>query len=122
MIAITQAITHANVVAAGLQNNQGTADELGMENPLKDRPSTLCFYCRKKGHISTNCEKSKKELEIAPTSTRVFALNWDEEDVDPDNLVQGMCLFNNVPSITINDTGVTHSFIVIDWARELELE
>jgi hypothetical protein len=122
MIAMTQAITQANVVVAELQNNQGTADELGMDHPLKDRPPTLCFHCREQGHIGTNCKKSKKEFETAPTSTRVFVLNWEEENADPDNLVQGTCLFNNVPSITINDTGATHSFIVIDCARELELE
>jgi hypothetical protein len=120
MIAMTQAITQANAVAAGLQNNQGTADELGMDHPLQDRPQILCFHCRKQGHISTKCEKPKKELETALTSTRVFALNWEEEDTDPENLVQGTCSFNNVPLITINDTGATHSFIVIDCARELD--
>ncbi|WJX18869.1 hypothetical protein P8452_08624 [Trifolium repens] len=122
MIAMTRAITQVNAVAAGLQNNQGNVDELGMDDPQKDRPPTLCFRCREQGHISSNCKNSKKELETAPTSTRVFVLNWEEENADPDNLVQGTCLFNNVPSITINDTGATHSFIVIDCARELELE
>ncbi|KAK2368819.1 zinc finger protein GIS2 [Trifolium repens] len=81
MIAMTQAITQANVVVAGLQNNQRTADELGMDHPLKDRPPTLCFHCREQGHIGTNCKKSKKEFEIALTSTRVFVLNWEEENV-----------------------------------------
>jgi hypothetical protein len=49
-------------------------------------------------------------------------LKWEEEDKDPENLVQGTYSFNNVPSITINDTGSAHSFIVIDCARELGLE
>jgi hypothetical protein len=122
MIAMTQVITQANVVAARLQNNQGAVDELGMDHPLQDRPPTLCFHFRGQGHISTKCEKSKKELETALTSNRVFVLNWEEEDTDSDNLVQGTCSFNNVPSIAINDTGAIHSFIVIDCARELGLE
>jgi hypothetical protein len=122
MIAMTQAITQANAVAAGLQNNQGAADELGMDHPLQDRPPTLCFHCREQGHISTKCEKPKKELKTAQTSTRVFVLKWEEEEKDPDNLVQGTCSFNNVPSITINDTRATQSFIVIVCAREWGLE
>jgi hypothetical protein len=75
MIAMTQAITQANAVAAGLQNNQGAAAELGMDHPLQDRSPILCFHCREQGHISTKCEKPKKELKTAQTSTRVFCSN-----------------------------------------------
>lgn len=39
-----------------------------------------------------------------------------------DNLIHDMCFINGVSLFDMIDTGVTHSFISLDYARKLNLE
>lgn len=69
------------------------------------------------GHISTQCHKPNK----AQSSGKVFALSGTET-TRYDNLIKGTCSLNGIPLITIVDTGVTHLFISLDYAKKLNME
>ncbi|XP_050914778.1 uncharacterized protein LOC127129679 [Lathyrus oleraceus] len=65
-----------------------------------------CFNYREQCHISTQCEKPKKDQ----SRGKVFMFPVAEANA-LDNLIRGRYFINNTPLITIIDTGVTHSFI-----------
>ncbi|XP_050908606.1 uncharacterized protein LOC127122285 [Lathyrus oleraceus] len=73
-----------------------------------------CYNCGEPGHISTHCPKPKQ------ASTRVLAL-MGTQTFSGDRLIRGICYINNTPSIVIIDTGVTHSFIVVDHVKRIGL-
>lgn len=76
-----------------------------------------CYNCGEQGHISTKCNKPKKEQ----AKGKVFALSVVDTSAE-ERLIRGMCFINNMPLIVIIDTGATHSFISLDCAKRLNLE
>ncbi|XP_050919702.1 uncharacterized protein LOC127137274 [Lathyrus oleraceus] len=72
----------------------------------------VCFNCGEGGHISAKCQKPKRGQE----SGKVFALSGTQT-TNEDGLVRGTCFINNIPLITIIDTGATHCFVaaVLQW-------
>ena len=83
-----------------------------------DGPS--CVNYGEKGHISTQCQKPRKDA-TAQTNGRVFVLSGSEEP-KKDNLIQGTCFINDIELVAIIDTGATHSFISHECANALEFE
>lgn len=76
-----------------------------------------CFNCEEWGHVSTRCEKPKKDQ----SEGKVFALSR-AEDTALDNLIRGTCFINNILLITNIDMGATHSFISVECVSRLNLE
>ncbi|XP_050909944.1 uncharacterized protein LOC127123807 [Lathyrus oleraceus] len=76
----------------------------------------ICFNCGEGGHISAKCQKPKRGQE----SGKVFALSGTQT-INEDGLVRGTCFINNIPLITIIDTGATHCFVVADCVERLGL-
>lgn len=76
-----------------------------------------CFNYGERVHISTQCEKPKKDQ----SRGKVFAL-FRSEVTTPINLIRGMCFINNIPLITIIDMDVAHSFIFVACVLRLKLE
>lgn len=73
-------------------------------------PAPKYFNCGEKGHISTYCQKLKKESSSSQrpqANGRVFDLN-EVEALRSNNLIQGMRFISGVPLFVIIDTGVTH--------------
>ncbi|XP_058745565.1 uncharacterized protein LOC131618302 [Vicia villosa] len=83
----------------------------------KDNGPT-CFNCGEQGHISTQCHKSKKDVDATKINGRVFALSR-AEDTKKDNLIRGTCFINNIKLVAIIEAGATHSFISLDCATML---
>lgn len=75
------------------------------------------YNCGEQCHISTNCKKLKKTR----SGGKVFALSGIETTTE-DKLIRGTCYINNIPLISIIDTGVTQSFIYLNCAKHLDLE
>ena len=73
-----------------------------------------CYNCGEQGHISTHCEKPKKQK----ADGKVFAL-VGTQSTSVDRSIQGTCFINGVPLIAIIDTGATHSFISVDCVKRL---
>jgi len=80
------------------------------------RGDIVCYNCDEEGHLSSQCKKPKK----TQASGKVFALTGTQT-VNEDRLIRGTCVFNSIPLIAIIDTGATHCFIAIDYARKLGL-
>ncbi|XP_050897940.1 uncharacterized protein LOC127104837 [Lathyrus oleraceus] len=79
--------------------------------------NVTCYNRGEQGHISTKCNRPKKEQ----ANGKVFALSG-ANTFDEERLIRGTCFINNMPLIAIIDTGVTHSFISLDYAKILNLE
>jgi hypothetical protein len=76
----------------------------------------VCFNCGEGGHISAKCQKPKRRQE----SGKVFALSGTHT-TNEDGLIRGTCFINNIPLITIIDTGATHCFVAADCVERLGL-
>lgn len=74
-----------------------------------------CYNYGDQGHISTKCNKPKKE------QAKVFALSGADTSVE-ERLIRGTCFINNMPLIAIIDTGAMHSFIYLGYAKRLNLK
>ncbi|XP_050886320.1 uncharacterized protein LOC127091680 [Lathyrus oleraceus] len=63
-----------------------------------------------------HCSKPKQAL----IGGKVFALTGNQTS-DDDRLIKGICYTNNTPLIAIINIGATHSFIVTDCVKRLDL-
>ncbi|XP_050877856.1 uncharacterized protein LOC127081669 [Lathyrus oleraceus] len=81
--------------------------------------TVTCFNYGNASHISTQCHKPKKTQDVK-YGEKMFALSGVEASKS-DNLVLGTCFINNIPLITIIDTGANYSFISIDHVKRLGL-
>ncbi|XP_050920294.1 uncharacterized protein LOC127137931 [Lathyrus oleraceus] len=79
--------------------------------------NVTCYNCGEQGHISTKCNKSRKEQ----AKGKVFSLSGVDTSAE-ERLIRGTCFINNMPLISIIDTGAMHSFISLDCAKRLNLE
>src|SRR3954466_6571207 len=79
--------------------------------------TVTCFNCGEEGHISPKCPKPRKNQ----AGGKVFALSGSKTTPE-DQLIKGTCFIHDTPLIAIIDTGATHSFISLDYAKWLNLE
>lgn len=77
----------------------------------------VCFNFGETDHISTQFQKPKKTQDVKVVG-KVFALSGVKASKF-DNLVRGTCFINDIPIITIIDTGATHSFIFVECVKIL---
>lgn len=77
----------------------------------------ICYNCGEIGHINTNCQKPKK----AQSGGKVFAL-YGTKTTSADHFIQGTCFINEIPLISIIDTGAMHSFVSLYYAEKLGLK
>ncbi|XP_058776116.1 uncharacterized protein LOC131650423 [Vicia villosa] len=56
--------------------------------------------CENKGHITTQCQKPKKDVEAVKTNGKVFALSGTE-DSKKDYLIRGTSFINNIELVAI---------------------
>ena len=75
-----------------------------------------CYNYGEPGHIITHFAKPKQAL----IGGKVFALTGTQTS-DDDRLIKGICYTNNTPLIAIINIGATHSFIVTDCVKRLDL-
>ncbi|XP_075515443.1 uncharacterized protein LOC142550090 [Primulina tabacum] len=75
--------------------------------------STICYHCKKPGHLARNCpESSEKE------QGRLFSMTKEEVDADT-SMITGISFISGITAIVLLDSGATHSFISESFVRRL---
>lgn len=92
--------------------------------------SRLCYLCQQLGHFVKDCRAPRRdhipstnnnnEIPHPTAKGRVYHIGGEEAS-NASGLVQGECEIANKRFLVLFDSGVTHSFITVDFVNSIKL-